>query len=87
MRRVNTQRFCADIWEEWFMKKQMMAMILFLFTFVLISDGQSAEKPRLGVLRFTNNTHAGWWHGGMGGELQDMLIAELASTKSFSVLE
>jgi len=69
------------------MKKQMMALILFLFTFVLISDGLAAEKPRLGVLRFTNNTHAGWWHGGMGGELQDMLIAELASTKSFSVLE
>jgi len=69
------------------MKKQMMALILFLFTFVLISDSLAAEKPRLGVLRFTNNTHAGWWHGGMGAELQDMLIAELASTKSFSVLE
>jgi curli biogenesis system outer membrane secretion channel CsgG len=69
------------------MKKQILALILFLFTFVAISDSFAADKPRVGVLRFTNNTHAGWWHGGMGSELQDMLIAELASTKSFSVLE
>jgi curli biogenesis system outer membrane secretion channel CsgG len=64
------------------MKKQMMALILFLFTFVLISSGLTAEKPRIGVLRFTNNTHAGWWHGGMGGELQDLLIAELDAVVS-----
>ena len=69
------------------MKRQMMALILFLFTFVLISSSLAAEKPRIGVLRFTNNTHAGWWHGGMGSELQDMLIAELASTKSFTIVE
>ena len=69
------------------MKKQMMALILFLLTFVVISGSLAAEKPRIGVLRFTNSTNAGWWHGGMGAELQDMLIAELASTKSFSVLE
>ena len=60
----------------------MMELILFLFAFVVISGSLAAEKPRIGVLRFTNNTHAGWWHGAVGGELQDMLIAELASTKS-----
>ena len=49
------------------MKKQMMALILFLFTFVVISGSLAAEKPRIGVLRFTNTTHAGWWHGGMAG--------------------
>ncbi|MCX5832638.1 MAG: CsgG/HfaB family protein [Deltaproteobacteria bacterium] len=69
------------------MKKRMMALIVFLLTFVVISGTLAAEKPRIGVLRFTNNTHAGWWHGGMGSELQDMLIAELASTKSFTIVE
>jgi curli biogenesis system outer membrane secretion channel CsgG len=69
------------------MRKRMTALIVFLLTFVVISGTLAAEKPRIGVLRFTNNTHAGWWHGGMGSELQDMLIAELASTKSFTIVE
>lgn len=47
----------------------------------------AAEKPRIGVLRFTNHTHASWWGHTSGTELQDMLIAELASTKAFRVLE
>lgn len=45
------------------------------------------EKIRLGVLRFTNHTAAGWWRGSVGTELQDMLAAELVSTDAFSVLE
>ena len=45
------------------------------------------EKPRIGVLRFTNRTSAGWWSGNVGTELQDMLINELAGMKSFRVLE
>jgi curli biogenesis system outer membrane secretion channel CsgG len=65
----------------------MITLILFLLTFVFIANSLATEKPRIGVLRFTNNTHAGWWHVAAGEELQDMLIAELASTKSFSVLE
>jgi curli biogenesis system outer membrane secretion channel CsgG len=69
------------------MKKKIMMLTLFLFTFVVITGSLAAEKPRIGVLRFTNSTHAGWWNGGMGSELQDMLIAELASTKSFNILE
>jgi curli biogenesis system outer membrane secretion channel CsgG len=47
----------------------------------------AAEKPRIGVLRFTNNTHAYWWTGSASSEMQDMLINELASTKAFQVLE
>jgi curli biogenesis system outer membrane secretion channel CsgG len=47
----------------------------------------AAEKPRIGVLRFTNNTHAYWWTGSASSEMQDMLINELASTKDFQVLE
>jgi curli biogenesis system outer membrane secretion channel CsgG len=45
------------------------------------------EKPRIGVLRFTNHTRASWWGYTSGTELQDMLIGELASTKAFRVLE
>ncbi len=51
-----------------------------LIGFSLISAG---EKPRIGVLRFTNHTSAGWWRGSIGTDLQDMLASELASTKSF----
>jgi len=53
-------------------------------------DHLSAEGPRIGVLRFTNRV-AGtsfWrWNNTVATELQDMLIAELYSTKAFSVLE
>ena len=68
------------------MKKWIIA-VLVMMLFVSIAPGFAAEKPRLGVLRFTNNTSAGWWSGSTGRDLQDMLIAELASIKSFSVLE
>ena len=66
------------------MKKILMGLIVLA---TLCSTAYAEEKPRIGVIRFTNNTHASWWHGGTGSELQDMLIAELASTNAFSVLE
>jgi curli biogenesis system outer membrane secretion channel CsgG len=68
------------------MKKRL---ILFVLGLILISFSLTwaAEKPRIGVLRFTNHTSAGWWSGGMGSELQDMLSSELSNTKSFQVLE
>lgn len=69
------------------MKNHTGKLIFLLLTFVFMSNGLAAEKPRIGVLRFTNNTHAGWWHGTAGEELQDMLIAELAASKAFTVLE
>jgi len=68
------------------MRKHLL-FVSILITLVLASQGLAADKPRLGVLRFTNDTHAGWWKASVGRELQDMLIAELASMKSFSVLE
>jgi curli biogenesis system outer membrane secretion channel CsgG len=68
------------------MKKIVLSAVLVLFVFSL-SAAFAQEKPRLGVLRFTNQTHAGWWRGNMGYDLQDMLVNELASTKAFSVLE
>jgi len=69
--------------------KRMMILTLLLVCSVFTSQGfaKEKEKPRIGVLRFTNNTHAGWWHGTAGTELQDMLINELASTKAFRILE
>jgi len=49
--------------------------------------GAKEAKPRVGVLRFTNHTHAGWWSARVGDELSDMLASELASTDAFQVLE
>ncbi len=69
------------------MKKIIFVLILVLFA---SSFYMLAEKPRVGVLRFTN-TVAGtnyWsWNSTVARELQDMLIAELAATRAFSVLE
>ncbi|MBI5100632.1 MAG: penicillin-binding protein activator LpoB [Nitrospirae bacterium] len=67
--------------------KKLQLFLLACLLFVFASSTLAAEKPRLGVLRFTNNTHAGWWKASVGHELQDMLASELASTKSFQVLE
>lgn len=68
------------------MKKVLIGLAL-VFLLVTVSETFSAEKPRLGVLRFSNQSHAYWWTGTAGRELQDMLIAELAAMKSFKVLE
>jgi curli biogenesis system outer membrane secretion channel CsgG len=68
------------------MKKLFFAIGLSLIIFV-VSQGFAQEKPRLGVLRFTNETGAGWWSGTAGRDLQDMLAAELVSIGSFQVLE
>lgn len=67
--------------------KKIIIAVLFCITFGFIAEGLADEKPRIGIMRFTNHTRASWWHVTSGQELQDMLIAELASTKAFSVLE
>jgi curli biogenesis system outer membrane secretion channel CsgG len=68
------------------MKKLQLLIVSGLF-FVFVSSVSAVEKPRLGVLRFTNHTNASWWNASVGRELQDMLASELASTKAFQVLE
>ena len=68
------------------MKKVVLVVVLSLCLLITI-QAFAAEKPRVGVLRFTNHTGAGWWGYTSGTELQDMLIAELASTEAFRVLE
>lgn len=67
--------------------KKCFLIVLLLVLCLSVSAAFAKDKPRLGVLRFTNNTRAGWWSGSTGRDLQDMLIAELTSMKCFSVLE
>lgn len=67
--------------------KKWFPVLLIALLFASVSTGFAGDKPRLGVLRFTNNTSAGWWSGSTGSDLQDMLTAELSAMKSFSVLE
>jgi curli biogenesis system outer membrane secretion channel CsgG len=71
---------------EVIMKKSVVIAVLILVIF-MVSQAMAQEKPRLGVLRFTNDTRAGWWTGTAGRDLQDMLAAELVSMDSFQVLE
>ncbi|MEJ2695566.1 MAG: CsgG/HfaB family protein [Candidatus Sulfobium sp.] len=66
--------------------KKLLFVVLCL-TLFCASDGLAKGKPRIGVLRFTNDTSAGWWRASVGRELQDMLASELASTRAFHVLE
>jgi curli biogenesis system outer membrane secretion channel CsgG len=70
------------------MKKVLLfTLVLMLLTAAGVTGAYAEDKPRLGVLRFTNDTHASWWTSGAGRDLQDMLASELVSTKSFQVLE
>jgi curli biogenesis system outer membrane secretion channel CsgG len=69
------------------MRIKFFLIFLFLFSISVFSQGYGSVKPRIGVLRFTNHTSAGWWEGSVGKDLQDMLIAELSSRNSFRVLE
>ena len=47
----------------------------------------AADKPVVAVTEFTNQSGAGWWRGGVGYELADMLTNELAGTRAFRVVE
>jgi len=69
------------------MKKNILIFVMIAFVLSLGSL-YAQEKPRIGVLRFTNQV-AGmyWWHASVASELQDMLSSELVSTGAFQVLE
>jgi len=69
------------------MKKLTLTLLVAFLLLAFFTQPLAAEKIRVGVLRFTNQTAAGWWHGSVASELQDMLASELVSTKAFSVLE
>lgn len=62
----------------------LIIIVLFSLSLILLAG----EKPRIGVLRFTNNTSSSWWWGASTPrELSDMLAAELVETDAFQVLE
>ncbi len=67
----------------------MMKKFLFLVALIgLVLAAVAADKPRVGVLRFTNHTsNAFWWNSNVASELSDMLASELVSTRKFEVLE
>jgi curli biogenesis system outer membrane secretion channel CsgG len=60
---------------------------LFVFALITIAGAAFAEKPVLAVNEFTNETSAGWWYGGVGRDLADMLTNELAGTGKFKMVE
>ena len=66
--------------------KKIVLVILGYLIIGIASSAFATEKPRISVLRFTNNTQAYWWSASTGAELQDMLINELLSTKAFHVM-
>jgi len=71
------------------MKRKSILVLIVIFilsSFYLMSN----EKPRIGVLRFTNRVagNSFWaWNPKVATQLQDMLISELYSTGAFHVLE
>jgi curli biogenesis system outer membrane secretion channel CsgG len=59
----------------------------FAFLLIFIAGSVMAEKPVLAVNDFKNETSAGWWYGGAGRDLADMLTNELAGTGKFKMVE
>ena len=60
----------------------------FAFLLIFIAGAAFAEsKPVLAVNDFKNETAAGWWYGGAGRDLADMLTNELAGTGKFKMVE
>lgn len=67
------------------MKLRPMVCVVALIVFSL--PLVAAEKPRIAVADFTNDTSAAWWYGGAGRDLSGMLTNELAATEKFRVVE
>ena len=47
----------------------------------------AGDKPVVAVNEFKNETSAGWWYGGAGRDLADMLANELQATGNFKMVE
>jgi curli biogenesis system outer membrane secretion channel CsgG len=66
----------------------LLTVIAILAVAAFLAAGPAAEKPRIGVLRFTNHTSSSiWWNAAVGSELSDMLASELVATRSFQVVD
>lgn len=71
------------------MKKQMLAIAFAVVGLAGVGSAMAAGdgRPAIGVAEFTNQSAAGWWHGGVGWELSGMLSNELSSSGDFRVVE
>ncbi len=67
------------------MKRMMHALIA--AALMVGAMTAAAEKPVVAVTEFSNQSGAGWWRGGVGYELADMLANELSATRAFRVVE
>ncbi|MGE0454185.1 MAG: CsgG/HfaB family protein [Vicinamibacteria bacterium] len=64
-------------------------------SFLLVAGGlllgpglqAAAKPPTMAVFEFTNRTSAGWWYGGVGDDLADMLTNEMAALEKFKMVE
>jgi curli biogenesis system outer membrane secretion channel CsgG len=66
----------------------MRSKTLFAFLLMFIAGTlMAAQKPVLAVNEFKNETSAGWWYGGAGRDLADMLTNELQATGNFKMVE
>jgi curli biogenesis system outer membrane secretion channel CsgG len=67
------------------MKKLVLGVAMALVAGSAFAAGDG--HPTIGIAEFTNQTGAGWWRGGVGWELSDMLSNELSSSGDFHVVE
>jgi curli biogenesis system outer membrane secretion channel CsgG len=66
----------------------MRSKALFAFLLMFIAGTLMAgQKPVVAVNEFKNETSAGWWYGGAGRDLADMLTNELQATGNFKMVE
>jgi curli biogenesis system outer membrane secretion channel CsgG len=65
----------------------MRRLTLAVLVAALLPVTAFAEKPRLAVVDFKNDTSAAWWYGGAGRDLASMLTNELASDEKFRLVE
>src|SRR6266567_4910298 len=61
--------------------------LAFFSVLVLTASVAFADKPSVGVIDFTNDTTAGWWHGTTGRDLSGMLSNEMSSGGKFKMVE
>jgi curli biogenesis system outer membrane secretion channel CsgG len=58
-----------------------------LIVIFIAGAAMAADKPVIAVNEFKNETSAGWWYGGAGRDLADMLTNELQATGKFKLVE
>lgn len=67
--------------------KSMKMISVALGVICLAGSAWADDRPVMAVTEFSNDSGAGWWRGGVGWELADMLTNELAATRSFRMVE